>query len=68
LPALLDPERVTPAWSIGYLYLPAIGGIAVGAAFSVRAGVWLAHHLPILALRRAFAGVLMLAGVYMLLR
>jgi uncharacterized membrane protein YfcA len=68
LPALLDTDRVAPAWSIGYLYLPAIAGIAVGAAISVRTGVWLAHRLPVLALRRAFAAVLMLAGVYMLLR
>jgi uncharacterized protein len=30
--------------------------------------VWLTHHLPVLTLRRAFAGVLMLAGLYMLLR
>ncbi|AGA35091.1 Protein of unknown function DUF81 [Thioalkalivibrio nitratireducens DSM 14787] len=68
LPALLDPALEAPAWSLGYLYLPAVAGIALGAAISVRGGVWLAHHLPVLMLRRAFAGVLMLAGLYMLLR
>ncbi len=68
LPALIDKGAETPEWSIGHLYLPAIAGIAAGAAVSVRAGVWLAHHLPVATLRRAFAGVLMLAGVYMLLR
>ncbi len=68
LPALLDPRLDTPEWSVGHLYLPAIAGIALGAAVSVRAGVWLTHHLPVLMLRRAFAIVLMVAGVYMLLR
>lgn len=68
LPALLDTGLDKPPWSIGHLYLPAIAGIAAGAAVSVRAGVWLTHHLPVLTLRRGFAGVLMLAGVYMLMR
>jgi uncharacterized protein len=68
LPALLEPALETPEWSVGHLYLPAIAGIALGAAISVRGGVWLTHHLPVLTLRRAFAGVLMFAGVYMLLR
>jgi len=68
LPGWIEPPPNTPSWSLGYLYLPAVAGIAVGAAISVRAGVWLTHRLPVLALRRGFAGVLMLAGVYMLLR
>jgi uncharacterized protein len=68
LPALLQPHVDRPDWSVGHLYLPAIAGIALGAAVSVRAGVWLTHRLPVLMLRRAFAGVLMLAGLYMLLR
>ena len=68
LPALVEPRLDTPEWSVGHLYLPAIAGIALGAAVSVRAGVWLTHHLPVLMLRRAFAIVLMVAGVYMLLR
>ena len=68
LPALLEPALATPAWSVGHLYLPAIAGIALGAAISVRAGVWLTHHLPVATLRRGFAGVLMLAGLYMVLR
>jgi uncharacterized membrane protein YfcA len=68
LPAVLQTTVDRPEWSVGHLYLPAIAGIALGAAVSVRAGVWLTHHLPVLTLRRAFAGVLMLAGLYMLLR
>lgn len=63
-----DPAYQAPDWSLGYLYLPAIGGVVVGTAISVRAGVWLAHSLPVGALRRAFAGVLILAGILMLLR
>lgn len=68
LPTLAQPALERPDWSIGHLYLPAIAGIALGAAVSVRAGVWLTHHLPVLALRRGFAGVLILAGIYMLSR
>ena len=68
LPQWLDPAYQAPAWSLGYLYLPAILGVAIGTAISVRAGVWLTHHLPVDILRRGFAGILILAGVLMLLR
>lgn len=68
LPALTQPGLETPDWSVGHLYFPAIVGIALGAAVSVRAGVWLTHRLPVLALRRGFAGLLILAGFYMLAR
>jgi hypothetical protein len=66
--------QVGPEWNIA---AAAAGGfqppttsrsIAAGAAVSVRAGVWLTHHLPVLTLRRGFAGLLILAGVYMLMR
>ena len=63
-----DPAYRAPEWSLGYLYLPAIVGVVVGTAISVRVGVWLAHSLPVGALRRGFAGVLILAGILMLLR
>ena len=64
-PSLLPTTLDVPAWSLGYIYLPAVVGIALGAAISVRLGVWLTHHLPVNTLRRGFALVLMLAGVYM---
>lgn len=68
LPQWTEPGLETPAWSLGYLYLPAILGVVVGTAVSVRGGVWLAHHLPVAILRRGFAGVLILAGILMLVR
>lgn len=68
LPQWIEPDYQAPAWSLGYLYLPAILGVVIGTAISVRAGVWLTHHLPVALLRRGFAGILILAGLLMLLR
>ncbi|WP_019021754.1 sulfite exporter TauE/SafE family protein [Thioalkalivibrio sp. ALE23] len=68
LPQWTAGDPATPEWSLGYLYLPATAGVVAGTAISVRAGVWLAHHLPVAVLRRGFAGVLILAGLLMLLR
>lgn len=67
-PQWTDPAYQAPQWSLGYLYLPAILGVVIGTSISVRAGVWLTHHLPVALLRRGFAGVLVLAGLLMLLR
>jgi len=68
LPQWTDPAYQAPEWALGYLYLPAILGVVIGTAISVRAGVWLTHHLPVGVLRRGFAGVLILAGILMLIR
>lgn len=67
LPAILPTPPPVPPWSLGYIYLPAVVGIALGAAISVRLGVWFTHHLPVNTLRRGFALVLILAGVYMVM-
>ena len=55
-----------PAWSSGYIYWPAVAGVAAASIFTTSLGAWLTHHLPVVVLRRAFAVVLFLIGWRML--
>lgn len=50
-----------PAWSVGYVYLPAFAGIILTSVPFAPLGAHLAHHWPTARLRRIFAAVL--AGV-----
>lgn len=56
-----------PALATGFLYWPAIAGIAAGSVLAAPLGAWLAHTLPVEHLRRAFAVLLILVGLRMLL-
>ncbi|MEW6646749.1 MAG: sulfite exporter TauE/SafE family protein [Pseudomonadota bacterium] len=56
-----------PAQAVGYLYLPALFGIAVSSILFAPLGAWLAHSLPTTALKRFFALFLALLGVRMLM-
>lgn len=56
-----------PAWSAGYVALPAFAAIAAVSVLFAPVGVWLAHHLPEVALRRVFALFLAALGLRMLL-
>jgi len=56
-----------PAWSTGYLYWPAIGGIAVASVLTAPLGARLAHALPVRRLRQLFALLLVLVAVDMAL-
>ena len=49
--------------TLGALYLPAVAALAVGAMISAPQGVRLAHRVPALALRRAFAVLLLAAAL-----
>jgi len=44
-----------PAWSVGYVYLPALLGISVTSVFVAPWGARLAHRLPVVQLKKAFA-------------
>lgn len=55
-----------PAWSTGYVYWPAVAGIALASVMFAPMGAWLAHTLPIARLRQAFAILLILVGLRML--
>jgi uncharacterized membrane protein YfcA len=47
-----------PAWSLGYIYLPAAAGVAAASVVFAPLGVALAHQLPTRMLRRIFAVIL----------
>lgn len=56
-----------PAWSLGYIVLPAFATIAVSSIIFAPLGARLAHRLPQLTLRRIFAAMLALIGLRLLL-
>jgi uncharacterized membrane protein YfcA len=55
-----------PAWSLGYVYLPAFAWLVPSSMLSAPFGARLAHRLPVLALKRIFAGVLIVLAAKML--
>jgi uncharacterized membrane protein YfcA len=56
-----------PAWSLGYVYGPALLGITVTSMLSAPLGARLAHTLPTQILKRVFAIFLAIIGARMLL-
>lgn len=57
-----------PEWSSGYVYWPALLGIAVASLLFAPLGAQLAHRLPTQRLRAIFAFILAVLGVWMLIR
>lgn len=57
-----------PPWSLGYVYLPALLGIASVSVFVAPWGAKLAHRLPVEHLKKVFAAILYVLGARMLLR
>lgn len=55
-----------PEYSVGYLYLPALAGIAIASMFTAPLGAKLAHILPVPVLKRLFALLLYIVGLKML--
>lgn len=56
-----------PAYAVGYVYLPALACIVSASVLTAPLGVRLAHRLPVRALKRAFAVLLIVVGARMLL-
>ena len=56
-----------PEWSFGFIYLPAVFGIALTSVFFARFGAKLAHRLSPLLLKRLFALLLTIVGLNFLL-
>lgn len=56
-----------PQWSAGFVYLPALVGIAISSMFFARFGARLAHRLSPLLLKRLFALLLFCVGLNFLL-
>ena len=55
-----------PEWSLGFIYLPALAGIAAASWLTAPLGARLAHRLPIKRLKRIFALLLYALGLRML--
>lgn len=53
--------------ALGYVYLPALFGILLASVLFAHYSARLAHHLPLLWLKRIFAVVLLLIGVKMIM-
>ena len=60
-------EPGLPAGSTGYVYWPALAGIAVTSIVFAHLGAVAAHRLPAATLKRAFGVLLMLVGVRFLI-
>jgi uncharacterized protein len=57
-----------PPYAIGYVYLPALAGIAAASMLLAPLGARVAHAWPVARLRRAFSFLLLVLGGYMLWR
>lgn len=55
-----------PAGSLGFIYLPALAIILVASVLAAPLGARLAHRLPVLVLKRIFAGLLLVLSTKML--
>jgi uncharacterized membrane protein YfcA len=55
-----------PQFSLGYVYLPALLGIGVMSVLTAPLGAKLAHVLPVVAIKRSFAFLLLLVALKML--
>ncbi|WP_199065220.1 sulfite exporter TauE/SafE family protein [Chitinimonas sp. BJB300] len=55
-----------PAYSLGFVYLPALIGIVVASSLVAPLGATMAHRLPVARLKQCFAGLLILIASRML--
>lgn len=59
-------QQALPAYCVGFVYLPALAGIAAVSVLTAPLGVRLAHRLPVSRLRKIFAVMLIVVGTRML--
>lgn len=52
-------------WTAGYIYLPALAGVALFSVMTAPLGAWLAHHLPPARVKRIFALFLLVMAIRM---
>jgi len=55
-----------PAWTLGYIYLPALLAVAVASVLTAPLGARTAHSMDVGQLRKAFAVLLLCLATYML--
>ncbi len=58
--------RDLPEWTLGFVYLPALAGIAAMSVLTAGLGARAAHRLPVAALKKTFAVLLLGIGSKML--
>jgi uncharacterized membrane protein YfcA len=54
-----------PSWSLGYVFLPALAAIVATSSMTAPIGARMTHRLPLRALRRGFAALLLLVAARM---
>jgi uncharacterized protein len=59
-------EPGLPAWSLGYIYVPALLVIAAASVLMAPVGARMAHRMPVVKLKRIFALILYSLSAYML--
>lgn len=64
----LSVAPALPSHTLGFIYLPALLGLALASVVTAPMGARAAHHLPVGVLRKLFAGVLILLASKMLLK
>ena len=60
-------NELLPDFSVGYIYLPALAGIAAVSILTAPVGAKLAHSLPVDKLKKIFALLLIVVGTRMLI-
>lgn len=60
-------DESTPPFSVGYIYLPALLGIAITSVIFAQFGARLAHRLPAAILKKIFAALLVVVGTKLLI-
>jgi len=60
-------NELLPAWSLGYVYLPALLGIVLTSSLFAPVGVKFAVKLPVATLKKIFAMFLILVAIKMIL-
>jgi uncharacterized protein len=61
-------EPGLPAWSLGYIYVPALLVIAAASVLMAPVGARMAHRMPVVKLKRIFALILYSLSAYMLVK
>ena len=56
-----------PQHTIGYIYWPAWIGLVLGCVIFVPIGAYFSYRLPVHALRKALAALLLLIGIHLLI-
>jgi len=60
-------QGTLPAYSLGFVYLPALAGLVLASVLTAPLGARLAHRLPVAKLKKIFAALLLVLGTRMLI-